>query len=41
MTRTHNPLVEAAGFYIVEVERLKGRAVEHVFARKPATGAQD
>ncbi len=37
-TRRQLPLVRAAGFDIVEVERLKAGTVERVFARKPATG---
>jgi ubiquinone/menaquinone biosynthesis C-methylase UbiE len=36
-TRRQLPLVRAAGFDIVEVERLKAGTVERVFARKPAT----
>jgi hypothetical protein len=31
------PLVRAAGFDIVEVQRLKAGTVERVFARKPPT----
>jgi hypothetical protein len=34
-TRRQLPLVEAAGFEVVEVERLKAGTVERVFARKP------
>jgi ubiquinone/menaquinone biosynthesis C-methylase UbiE len=37
-TRRQLPLVRAAGFDIVEVQRLKAGTVERVFARKPATG---
>jgi ubiquinone/menaquinone biosynthesis C-methylase UbiE len=36
-TRRQLPLVQAAGFEIVEVERLKAGTVERVFARKPVT----
>jgi ubiquinone/menaquinone biosynthesis C-methylase UbiE len=36
-TRRQLPLVEAAGFELVEVERLKAGSIERVFARKPAT----
>jgi hypothetical protein len=36
-TRRQLPLVRAAGFDIVEVERLKAGSVERIFARKPAT----
>jgi ubiquinone/menaquinone biosynthesis C-methylase UbiE len=36
-TRRQLPLVKAAGFEIVEVERLKAGSVERVFARKPVT----
>jgi ubiquinone/menaquinone biosynthesis C-methylase UbiE len=36
-TRRQLPLVEAAGFDLVEVERLKAGSIERVFARKPAT----
>lgn len=35
-TRRQLPLVRAAGFDVVEVERLKAGSVERVFARKPA-----
>jgi ubiquinone/menaquinone biosynthesis C-methylase UbiE len=35
-TRRQLPLVRAAGFDVVEVERLKAGTVERVFARKPA-----
>jgi ubiquinone/menaquinone biosynthesis C-methylase UbiE len=35
-TRRQLPLVSAAGFEIVEAERLKAGTVERVFARKPA-----
>jgi len=35
-TRRQLPLVEAAGFELVEVERLKAGSIERVFARKPA-----
>jgi ubiquinone/menaquinone biosynthesis C-methylase UbiE len=34
-TRRQLPLVEAAGFEVVQVERLKAGSVERVFARKP------
>lgn len=34
-TRRQLPLVQAAGFEIVEVERLKAGTVERIFARKP------
>ena len=37
-TRRQRPLVEAAGFEIVEAERLKAGSIERIFARKPATG---
>ncbi|MCA2219194.1 class I SAM-dependent methyltransferase [Jidongwangia harbinensis] len=37
-TRRQLPLVRAAGFEIVEVERLKAGTVERVFARKPPVG---
>ena len=37
-TRRQLPLVEAAGFEIVEVQRLKAGTVERIFARKPVTG---
>jgi ubiquinone/menaquinone biosynthesis C-methylase UbiE len=36
-TRRQLPLVRAAGFDVVEVERLKAGSVERIFARKPAT----
>jgi ubiquinone/menaquinone biosynthesis C-methylase UbiE len=36
-TRRQLPLVTAAGFEIVEVERLKAGTVERILARKPAT----
>ena len=36
-TRRQLPLVRAAGFDIVEVERLKAGTIERVFARKPLT----
>ena len=36
-TRRQLRLVRAAGFDIVEVQRLKAGTVERVFARKPAT----
>lgn len=36
-TRRQLPLVRAAGFDIVEAQRLKAGSVERVFARKPAT----
>ena len=36
-TRRQLPLVRAAGFDIVEVQRLKAGTVERVFAHKPAT----
>ena len=36
-TRRQRPLVEAAGFEVVEVERLKAGSVERIHARKPAT----
>jgi ubiquinone/menaquinone biosynthesis C-methylase UbiE len=35
-TRRQLPLVEAAGFDLVEVERLKAGSIERVHARKPA-----
>jgi ubiquinone/menaquinone biosynthesis C-methylase UbiE len=35
-TRRQLPLVEAAGFEVVEVERLKAGTVERVLARKPS-----
>src|SRR5690242_3817704 len=34
-TRRQRPLVEAAGFEVVETERLKAGTVERIFARKP------
>lgn len=37
MTRRQRPLVEAAGFDIVEIERLKAGTVERIAARKPVT----
>jgi ubiquinone/menaquinone biosynthesis C-methylase UbiE len=37
-TRRQLPLVKAAGFDIVEVERLKAGTVERIVARKPVTG---
>lgn len=37
-TRRQLPLVRAAGFEIIEVERLKAGTVERIFARKPVTG---
>jgi len=36
-TRRQRPLVEAAGFEVVEVERRKAGSVERIHARKPAT----
>jgi ubiquinone/menaquinone biosynthesis C-methylase UbiE len=36
-TRRQRPLVLAAGFEIVEVERLKAGAIERILARKPVT----
>ncbi|WP_419703434.1 class I SAM-dependent methyltransferase [Promicromonospora sp. NFX87] len=36
LTRRQLPLVQAAGFDVVESERLKAGTVERVFARKPA-----
>jgi len=36
-TRRQLPLVRAAGFDIVEAERLKAGTVERVLARKPVT----
>jgi len=36
-TRRQLPLVRAAGFDIIEVQRLKAGTIERVFARKPAT----
>jgi ubiquinone/menaquinone biosynthesis C-methylase UbiE len=36
-TRRQLPLVKAAGFEVVEVERLKAGTVERIFARKPAS----
>jgi len=36
-TRRQLPLVEATGFELVEVERLKAGSIERIFARKPAT----
>ena len=35
-TRRQLPIVQAAGFEVVEVERLKAGTVERIFARKPA-----
>ncbi|MGH3735474.1 MAG: class I SAM-dependent methyltransferase [Micromonosporaceae bacterium] len=35
-TRRQLPLVQAAGFTVVEVQRLKAGTVERIFARKPA-----
>jgi ubiquinone/menaquinone biosynthesis C-methylase UbiE len=37
MTRRQLPLVDAAGFDIVEAQRLKGGTVERIVARKPVT----
>jgi ubiquinone/menaquinone biosynthesis C-methylase UbiE len=37
-TRRQLPLVWAAGFDIVEDQRLKAGSIERIFARKPATG---
>jgi ubiquinone/menaquinone biosynthesis C-methylase UbiE len=37
MTRSQLPLVEAAGFDIVETQRLKAGTVERIAARKPVT----
>lgn len=37
-TRRQLPLVTAAGFEIVETERLKAGTVERILARKPASG---
>jgi len=37
-TRRQLPLVEAAGFELIEVERLKAGSIERVFARRPAIG---
>jgi ubiquinone/menaquinone biosynthesis C-methylase UbiE len=37
MTRRQLPLVEAAGFEIVETQRLKAGTVERIAARKPVT----
>jgi ubiquinone/menaquinone biosynthesis C-methylase UbiE len=39
MTRRQLPLVEAAGFDIVETQRLKAGTVERIAARKPVTVA--
>jgi ubiquinone/menaquinone biosynthesis C-methylase UbiE len=36
-TRRQRPLVLAAGFELVEVDRLKAGTVERIFARKPVT----
>ena len=36
-TRRQLPLVTAAGFEIVEVERLKAGTVERILARRPVT----
>jgi ubiquinone/menaquinone biosynthesis C-methylase UbiE len=36
-TRRQRPLVEAAGFELVEAERLKAGSIERILARKPAT----
>jgi len=38
-TRRQLPLVEAAGFEVVEVERLKAGSVERILARKPTGDA--
>jgi ubiquinone/menaquinone biosynthesis C-methylase UbiE len=38
-TRRQLPLVKAAGFQIVETERLKAGTVERVYAVKPASGS--
>jgi hypothetical protein len=35
-TRRQLPVVKAAGFEVVEVERRKAGTVERIFARKPA-----
>jgi len=37
-TRRQLPVVKAAGFDVVEVERLKAGTVERIVARKPVTG---
>jgi hypothetical protein len=37
MTRRQLPLVKAAGFEIVETERLKAGTVERIAAHKPVT----
>src|SRR5262249_15492733 len=37
-TRRQLPLVEAAGFDVVEARRLKAGSVERVYARKPVGG---
>jgi len=39
-TRRQLPLVEAAGFDLVEVERLKAGSIERIFARKPPWSTQ-
>lgn len=39
-TRRQLPLVQAAGFEIVETERLKAGTVERIFARKPAAAGR-
>ncbi len=36
-TRRHLPVVRAAGFEVVESERLKAGTIERIHARKPAT----
>ncbi|MBQ0904099.1 class I SAM-dependent methyltransferase [Micromonospora sp. U21] len=40
-TRRQLPLVQAAGFQIVEAERLKAGTVERILARKPAARVAD
>jgi hypothetical protein len=39
-TRRQLPLVQAAGFDIVETERLKAGTIERTFARKPGSERQ-
>jgi ubiquinone/menaquinone biosynthesis C-methylase UbiE len=39
-TRRQLPLVRAAGFEVMESERLKAGTVERIFARKPTSGAR-
>jgi hypothetical protein len=40
-TRRQLPLVEATGFSVVDVERLKAGSVERIVARKPGVAVPD